>query len=592
MRKRPALVAIALAAMLAAASADVGLPLQLNLGQGPNDRTGASVRDLFGSVQQAINQLSSRLQQTADDLSARIAQISGAITNQTAPAYSAALLGNVTADNGVDQAANITAAIAAMPADGGDLVLPCGNITVGGTLVLNRDRVRLRSANQYCSHIVTTFLAGDVVLVTGNYSGVSDLAFEHYQTPAQNLAGILPYRTSGFTVNLANGYGFVENVSMRHCWVCIRMGTRGGWSRVRHAMIQYVADGLAADGSGGILIDNFGIGPENWIEDVIMTPNIGAPPVYLPGYGIKLVNTGATHIQGVDVTQLRAGLVIAPGNGQTVQATLVSDSYFDGASADNVVIRPTGSGYVFHTSFVNNWITNIPNAGGVPTNGLVIDASQASGAGRPSAIMKTSWSGGTIASTTGQNGTGVLIADPAPIDTSITDTTIFGWNFGINVAPNANHVAITGNRIGAYGFFDIPGGGDASNRTNRVGLNVSSGAGDYIRIANNTCFLNSVSPLGFAATGVHNLVSGNIGCAPVGASQVAVGASPFVLPPLPYPRSFNIVNGAGIQVTTPDVAGTGTILLCNTSPCSFELPPGRPATLQYTSGPALAQMLR
>ena len=202
---------------------------------------------------------------------------------------------------------------------------------------------------------------------TGNYSGLRGLKFEHEATGAGT-----PFRTGGHTINFNSGYGFCEQVSIRNAFIGILLGTRGGWSTVRDVALEYFADGVTAFGSGGILVQNFGLGPDNYIENVSMITNAqGVPPdtLKMPGFFIKITHSGETHIKNCNCNMMRGGLQIVPGSGQTAQCTRVTDSIFDATQGDSIVIAPTGTGYVFDTQFVNCWITDTQKPG---TSGLRI----------------------------------------------------------------------------------------------------------------------------------------------------------------------------------------------------------------------------
>ncbi|KQP61120.1 hypothetical protein ASF41_22895 [Methylobacterium sp. Leaf111] len=356
------------------------------------------------------------------------------------PDFTMSSLG-VLPDTGVDVSAAIVAAAAKLPATGARLKLACGLYLLSSTAIITNSYLHIQGGGQNCTRLRSTagFATGDVLKLTGSYSGISDVAFEHVATDTNSV------RTSGYTLNLANGYSFARNISMRNCFVCIRMGAQGGWSSVDHVMLQYMADGVINPGSGGILVENDSIGPANWINHAIIMSNfidgIASNRRY-PTFAVKLTNTGETVISDSDFISNRTNLLIQPGAGQTVQATRLNSTFLDSAQADNFAIVPTASGYVFDVDATGSWITNTSQiASAINTNGFRLDASGNTTLppGIDTGIRGVRWNGGVIASTTGKTGVGVLCADATPQDVTVRGTTISGWHIGVDIAPGCSH---------------------------------------------------------------------------------------------------------------------------------------------------------
>lgn len=540
--------------------------------------------DLENSIDQAIALASAGTAATAAaNAAAAAANISAlaataASSLGVAPIYLASRYG-VVADTGVDQADNINLALSSLPASGGKLLLPSGNILVAKPLVLTTSRVTLGSAdNQFASHLVATtaFLTGDFLTITGSYSGVDGVAFDVQATPAQIAANNTPYRTSGYTINLSNGYGFVKNCSIRGFYCAIKMATAGGHSTVRDCTLEYGADGTAYPGSGGIDVNNTGFGPDNYIQTVRMQPNLGAATVYRPSFGVRLQNTGATQLNHIDVTGFLEGLIVVPGVGQRVEATRSSGSFWDDCRLNAVRIAPTGTGFVFDTEFTSDWITTtVPNANGLVIAGAASTGDTVRSGGTPFPVMTTKWIGGCINSTSDQTGSGLLVADTGSSDTLLKAATVSGWSFGVNLAAGASRVIVDGNSIGNEGFFDVPAGHGASTRTNNIGCNVASGAGDYISLHDNRIVGNTTASIGFAATGQHNSVHDNQGYNPVGVGPVTVGASPWVFQNGPTGTGLYIY---GAAITVASINGAG---LATASPCYIAVSPNQAVTVAY-----------
>jgi hypothetical protein len=340
--------------------------------------------------------------------------------------------------------------------------------------------------------------------------------------------------------------------------------------------MMYIADGVSYPNSGGIDVTNLGIGPENWIQNVYVVPNYGASIVYHPGFGIRLVNTGVTHMSNNDVTGTLIPLAIVPNTGQTVQATFSSDDVWDAAAATGCVyIAPVGNGYVFHSTFTSDWCTAIiPNS-----NGLVIAGAASTVTGRLAPIMETKWIGGVIAQTAGQSGTGFLIADTSSIDNDLIGATVAGWDFGVNIAAGASHYTIAENSIGYYSPF----AGSAFSQTNTIGINVGTGSGDWGNIHDNRLSGNASAAMAFAATGTNNRVHDNPGYNPVGIGTVTPGGSPWTFTPGPVETDLYLNGGTVSNVTLNGVT------VCSASPCQVHLPPYQAAVVTYSATPTAVQ---
>lgn len=496
-----------------------------------------------------------------------------------APTFQASILGGVVADTGVDQTANINAALALVPATGGKLLLPCGVNLISGTVLVAGQAVTLGSAdNAGCAHLTATtaFQTGDMVRITGNYSGVEGLTTDMQFTPAQIADNITPFRTSGYNIDLQNGYGFVRQTISRYCFVCVEMGVTGGAAWVSDNTMEYIADGTANPGSGAIDVTNAGIGPENWIERNYMFVNIPSSVVYIPSFAWRYRNAGAVHSTDNDTSQAMDAMLINPGNNQTVQAVISTGDVLDGVHNSCLNIKPTGSGYVFHVNITNPWCTAVTTT----SNGILIDGSAATPPANQSAsIMDVKWIGGLIASISGQNGIGFSVVDSNSIDTVLADATIAGWSIGAQAGTNAGHLSFVDNAIGEYSPF----AGTATNKTNTVGINAAAGTGDWIKISGNKLFNNTAIQLQFLPTAVHNRVYDNTGDTRVGTGPVTPTASPWSFTAGPSDTDLYLLGG------TVSTVSVDSVNICTASPCHVSLTPYKTAIVTYSSVPTAAQ---
>lgn len=398
----------------------------------------------------------------------------------------------VQANTGTSQNASLALAEASLPADGGVIVLPPGTITLGDTFTFTRQNVTLLGSGKYATFIDCTRLDTDVICFNGNYSGVKDCAFK-------SSAGD---RTSGYTVNLRGAYTFCRDVDIRHCFRGIRMGPVAGNCLVHNNTMTFIATG---SNRGAIVVDNPSYGPSNWISNCTIygdgnDPTSSGPVGPRPEFGVQIVNSGATMINNTDILGFFNNLIINPGNGQTAQATYCSDVYFDSGQRDNILISPSGNGFVFETSFSNCWLTNTRSENSF---GLRILGNGATGnSGRP--VMNTRWDNGIIASTSNNPGYGFLVEGVGCINTVLSNSTVAGWGIGVCVGTNTSHVMIVNNMIGKYLPWD-------PNRANSTGLALVAGNGGWIMARNNMVYGNNQAFLNQGPTGGNNYVDGNPG---------------------------------------------------------------------------------
>ncbi|MFK5596799.1 hypothetical protein ACFZ8E_07315 [Methylobacterium sp. HMF5984] len=228
------------------------------------------------------------------------------------PDFSMGNLG-VLPDTGVDVSQAIVAAVAKLPSTGARLRLACGVYLLSSTSVITNAYLHIQGGGQNCTRLRTTvgFTTGDVLKFTGLNSGISDVAFEHVATDTNAV------RTSGYTVNLANGYGYVRNTSIRNCFIGVRMGAQAGWNSVDHLMVQYCADGGTNPGSGCVLVQNDVVGPANWINRLICMSNFIDPVASnrrYPTFAIKGEDTGELVVTDSDLISNRTNLLLQPSN--------------------------------------------------------------------------------------------------------------------------------------------------------------------------------------------------------------------------------------------------------------------------------------
>lgn len=502
------------------------------------------------------------------------------------PDFSAAVLGGVEADTGVDQTARIVLALSRVPTSGGRLRFPCGRVLYSSVVVPN-PRLVLASANIRCTELTTMASAatGTTLKFTGVYSGIEDMAFAHVGFDSG------AFRTAGPTVDLASGYNWVRRSTFRGCYMCVRMGATGGIQWVQDNSFEYSADGAAYPGSGYILVDNTSVGPHNIISGNLGLSNFldGNPANRrYPDAAVIVTQTGELYTFANDWVSNRTSYKIIPGNGQRVEKVTLAIGTNDSAQAGNVIVRPTGTGRVMDLSIPTPWLTNTTQiTSAVNTIGVDLDASAATpSASHPYPInMVSITGGGQITSTTGQTGSGVRCKGPVS-NVTVSAVTIAGWEAGVDLQAGCRKATLADNKIGAYSPFDVP----AASKTNKVGIRVAAGVVG-LNAHDNDLEGNTVAPLQDASTDATRRIHDNPGYNPVGAKQMAVTESPMTLPALPTTASYVVNGGASVAVKVSAADNSGALTVCAASPCSFTIPPGLPVTLTYSSGPAVVQTI-
>ncbi|MFK5599218.1 hypothetical protein ACFZ8E_19820 [Methylobacterium sp. HMF5984] len=516
------------------------------------------------------------------------------------PDFSAAVLGGVQADTGVDQTARIVLALSKVPGSGGRLRFPCGQVLYSAFQFPN-PRTVLSSASMRCTEMTTLASAatGTSIHATGVYSGIEDMAFVHVGFDSG------AFRTSGYTVDLDNGYGWVRRTTMRGCFMCVRMGAAGGAQWVQDNTFEYSADGAAYPGSGYILVDNSGVGPNNIISGNLGLSNFFDPnPAKhrYPDAAVIVIQTGELYSFANDWISNRTSYKIIPGNGQRVEKVTLAIGTSDSAQAGNIVVQPRGTGYVMDLSIPTPWITNSQqvadpsetnvaavDAAGI-SDGIFLDATLA----MPTALhpypinMVSITGGGQITSTKGQRGRGVRCQGPV-YNVTLTSVSLSGWEKGLSVGSGCQQVTAADNKIGKFSPFDSAAA-PSPNATNKVGIDIEAGS-DAVIAHDNNLLGNTVASLRNASTGANNRFHDNVGYNPAGSATLTLSASPMQLGPLPTMSSYVVYGGSSVSVTVGAANGGGNLTVCPGSPCSFTIPAGQLATMTYTAAPTVNQIL-
>jgi len=173
----------------------------------------------------------------------------------------------------------------------------------------------------------------------------------------------------------------------------------------------------------------------------------------------------------------------------------------------------------------------------------------------------------------GNAGNGVLLQN-GPQPTLITGSLIannsggtsVGLNHGISIAPNASHITIVGNRIGANSL-----GGNNQG----FGIFFNSGSSDFVIIEGNDVSTNVNGGITIGTiTGTHNVIKDNPGYNPVGVTAAAtMGASPFTVTAGMTPETHYVRQSATNTATVTKGGQQIATLAGATTYYTFELGP-------------------
>ncbi|MCW3588791.1 hypothetical protein [Burkholderia cenocepacia] len=289
---------------------------------------------------------------------------------------------------------------------------------------------------------------------------------------------------------------------------------------------------------------------------------------YTPMAGIMILqNGGSITLDAVDILHAHNGLLVSPGSGQFVNWVYVNNSYFDSCDfASNlrggigINFAPTGTGSINGGSFSNSWASTCTvnvSLNGTSTSGAKFVNFESFNAQQSAFYINAS-------------------------DVSISNSTLAGASQAasntystVEIGPAANHVTITGSRIGA------PVEGYPA--TAKFNLAIDSGFAGYLTV-------NGVDLTGAGVTPVYDATpaSGNVqivnspGYNPVGPKTITVGASPFTYKAGRSPEYVTINGG-----TVSSVLYGGDTQVCTSSPCSVQLSPGQALQVTYSSTPTM-----
>ena len=413
-------------------------------------------------------------------------------------------------DDSTDNTTAITAAIAAFPAAGG--ILMFGNGTFRLTSVsINKPIVFVGVGEHGGTTFKSTVLTGNVITVTAFGAAVRDARF----TATAN-------RTSGAYI-FTNGVAYCHYVRLYFEKYYYGMDFDGSVaSSISHSEFRDGTPSATAAGSAGIRFTG-AVSVDCRIDSVLMDAGSGV----MPAFGILLRSTDALQIISCDIIHHGNDLQIEPGNGQSVAATYVVNTYFDTA-ANGIYIAPTGTGTVLRATFNGCWSASHS------ANGCYI------GLGTVLAVQ-------FVGCHMQFNGSRGLLNDNIAGDIKIT---------GGFYSNNTSDGIAFGSGVGGFTVIGVNAKANGASGILLVGSN-----SDYI-ITDNVLTGNVTSLSGFTATTTTKIVRDNIGFVSENSGTTSItfaaGAASIAhgLGATPKSASAFLVTGGAGEITITSVGAT------------------------------------
>lgn len=307
-------------------------------------------------------------------------------------------------NDGLDDLAAFVAADAA--AAGGEVYVPAGIYDLSASFTLSIG-VKLRCEN-YASIIRIDSPTANLLMLSNGFNSVEECQF-----------GANVTRTSGSFIEVSNGA-----YSLRHLLLSLpAVGINTQISTVSLFVDDvYVQSPIAGSGVGAQINGCLNC----MFRSFEVFPSGG--PAYAAG--IAIYNAGDVTLIGSGAIGASNNLLIAPNSGQIVVSVKSVDGGFDQAVGSNVLIAPSGTGYVGRSTFDSGWASSA------------------------------------------QVGFNLWATSPATIDgISINDIDIYGNGNGVSTfGSGVKNVEVTGNRIAGSNYAILLNGtSDTMITDNRIG---------------------------------------------------------------------------------------------------------------------------
>lgn len=375
-----------------------------------------------------------------------------------------------------DDTAAIQAAINALPAAGGLIVIPAGTYVISASLTL-KEGTQLEGCGPGTILRVSSGSLGIDVIKIGD--GTSTLSFAAVRNIKISSDG---QKTGGAGILLDRAYRvWLEGIALEFQY-------RGVYIRNSTAVWLNKSD-IRDTAENAITIDSdLGQGFE-WYIDSVLCDN---PTVTNTGTGLLWNGGESLHVSHSNFQRFTNGFVVNTSAGRESRFAFIDGMICDFASDNNIRVTNTGSGASIGLTFTNCW-------SGTATNyGVLID--------RPGTglVQGVRWVGGKVF----HNGlAGFRLAGGQ--DTHLSDCDIIANSqttsaarHGIEIGGDISEFSITGCRIG---------GGYQQGNTQGYAIHIDAGSSDHYLITNNDCHGNNNTPkINDNGSGVNKVVANNL----------------------------------------------------------------------------------
>jgi len=386
-------------------------------------------------------------------------------------------------DGSTDDVAAFQAAHDALPAAGGEILLPEGTTRVSSAINITKP-MTITGQGQGSTIILTTSATAKIFNVTGEEVLIRNLQF-----------GSAIARTGGAYVHFDStaNRGTIKDFLMLSYFIGVQI-TAEATIRIKDGSIR---TGVTNAGGSGIFIDG---GNDHYIDNITMDAAAGSQPAA----GIRVTNSGSTNITNCGIIHHTHDLLINPQDGQTVASLYAINTFFDTAER-GIFIDPGGTGVVTRCHFIGCWTSSHSDQGVLINSG---------GTGERSGIE--------------------FIGHHSVLNTGIgfhllkgTDIRIVGGAFnqneqGIAVAADVDEFSIVGAQAGA---------GFGVNGNSNWGIIVAAGTSDNYTITNNDVRGNTSGGISDGGSGTTKIIRDNLGHATEtsGTATIANGGTSIVV---------------------------------------------------------------
>ncbi len=375
-----------------------------------------------------------------------------------------------------DDTANIQAAISALPAAGGQVLIPAGTYVITSSIVLG-EGTRLCGVGSGSILRVSAGASGIDVLKIGD--GTSTTSFAAVTNLKISSDG---QKSAGAAIVLNKAYRvWLESLSLEFQY-------RGVYIHNSTAVWLNRSDIRDTKENAITIESDLGQGFE-WYIDSVLCDN---PTITNTGTGLLWDGGESLHVSHSNFQRFTNGFVANTSAGRESRFAFIEGMICDFASDNNIRITNNGTGTTIGLTFTNCW-------SGTATNyGILID--------RPGSgiVQGIRWVGGKVF----HNGlAGFRLAGGQDSHISACDIiansqTVSAGRHGIEVGGDVGEFSITNNRIG---------GGFQQGDTQGYAIHIDPGTSDHYIITANDCHGNNNTPkINDNGSGSNKVVANNL----------------------------------------------------------------------------------